>query len=86
MGSVSGRKRRANRDINGIDPSDTAVDEEATGEGLVAEATVEPREVGTDAVVPPTQAGDKFPSFFMFVSFCLLIWVQYFKIILYNTN
>jgi hypothetical protein len=37
------------------------VDAEATGEGLVADALVEPREVGTDAVVPPTQTGDEFP-------------------------
>jgi hypothetical protein len=61
MGSVSGRKRRVTREINGSDPSDTAVDAEATGEGLVADALVEPREVGTDAVVPPTQTGDEFP-------------------------
>ena len=61
MGSVSGRKRRAVREVNRNDPSDTAVDVEATGEGLVAELYVEPREVGTDAVVPPTQTGDESP-------------------------
>ncbi len=54
MGSVSGRKRRAAREVNGNDPGDTAVDEEETGEGLVTEVLVEPREVGTDATVPPT--------------------------------
>jgi len=54
MGPVSGRKRRAAREVNGNAPSDTIVDEEAIGEGLVAEVLVEPREEGTDAVVPPT--------------------------------
>ena len=61
MGSVSGRKRRAVREVNGNDPSDAAVDEEAIGEGLVAEVLVEPREAGTDAAAPPTQTGDKSP-------------------------
>ena len=61
MGSVSGRKRRAVREVNGNDPSDTAVDEEAIGKGLVAEDHVEPREEGTDAAVPPTQTGDESP-------------------------
>jgi hypothetical protein len=61
MGSVSGRKRRATREVSGNDPSDIAVDEEATGEGLVAEVPVEPREVGTDAVVPPTQTSYESP-------------------------
>ena len=61
MGSVSGRKRRAVREVNGNDPSDTAVDEEAIGEGLVAEVPVEPREEGTDSVVSPTQTGDESP-------------------------
>ena len=61
MGSVFGRKRKATREINGNDPSDTAVDGEATEEGLVAEVHVEPREEGTDAVVPPPQTSDKFP-------------------------
>ena len=61
MGSVSGRKRRAAREVNGNDPSDTAVDEEETGEGLVTEVLVEPREVGTDAAAPPTKTGDESP-------------------------
>ncbi len=62
MGSVSGRKRRAAREVNnGNDPSDTVVDEEKTGEGLVTEVLVEPREVGTDAAVPPTQTSDESP-------------------------
>jgi hypothetical protein len=54
MGSVSGRKPRATHEINGNDPSDTAVDKKATWEGLVAEVHVEPRKIGTDAVVPPS--------------------------------
>ncbi len=61
MGSVSGRKRRATREVNGNDPSDTAVDEEETGEGLDTEVLVKPREVRTDAAVPPTQTGDESP-------------------------
>ncbi len=46
-------------EVNGNDPSDTAVDGEETREGLVTEVPVEPREVGTDAVVPPTQTSDE---------------------------
>jgi len=60
MGSVSGRKRRATREVSGNDPSDIAVDEEATGKGLVAEVPIQPRELGTGAVVPPTHTGDEF--------------------------
>ena len=60
MGSVSGRKRRATREINGNEPSDTAVDEEAIGEGLVAEIPVDPREVGPDVAVLLTHTGDEF--------------------------
>ncbi len=71
MGSVSGRKRRAAREVNGNDPSDTAVDEEETGEGLVAEVRVEPREVGTDVVVPPTQTSDESPFFMVISVLCI---------------
>ncbi len=67
MGSVSGRKPRAAREVNGNDPRYTAVDEEETWEGLVvAEVLVEPREVGTDAVIPPTQTCDESPFFYYF--------------------
>jgi hypothetical protein len=55
------RKRRATRDINGNDPSDTAGDEETTGEGSIAKVLVAPSEVGTDAVVLPSKTSDKFP-------------------------
>ena len=54
-------KSKAVREVSGNDPSDIAVGEEATREGLVAKDLVEPCEVGTDAVVPPTQAGVESP-------------------------
>ena len=80
MGSVSGRKRRAAREVNGNDPSDTAVDEEETGEGLVTEVLVEPREVGTDAAVSPTQTSDESPFLRLF-PFYILNMIHYFKIV-----
>ncbi len=80
MGSVSGRKRRAVREVNGNYPSDTVVDEEEKWEGLVAEVPVKPREVGTDAFVPPTQTGDESPFLRMF-PFYVLSMIHYFNIV-----
>jgi len=71
MGSVSGRKRSATREINGNDPSDIVMDEEATGEGLVAEVHFEPREVGTDVDVLPTQTCDEFHFFLTIFVLCV---------------
>ena len=79
MGSVSGRKRRAPREINGNDPSDTAVDDEATEEGLIAEVPIDPREVGADVVVLPIQTSDEF-LFYCPFSFCVSKMIRYLNI------
>jgi hypothetical protein len=71
MGSVSGKKCKATHEINENDQCDSVVDEEATVEGLVAEVLGDPREVGADAVVFPTQTSDKFP--FLITLFVLCI-------------
>jgi len=64
---VSGRKRKATRDINGNDSNETAGDEKATGEGSVAEVPDSPREVGMDTVELLSQTGDEPPFYGYFL-------------------